>query len=130
MLTTPIQPGFTSQLTIGQPQPVTPSPGALRGPWAATRERERLQQTATPTPMVYPSGLSAPSSGLPSLSGIGSAQVAACPVFASPSPATPQACLHLYMQYVFSSTLSCDRGGEDRLQEGEVCFTKTSDQRW
>ena len=42
-LTPPIQPGFTSQLTIGQPQPVTPSPGTLRGPWAATRER--LQQT-------------------------------------------------------------------------------------
>ena len=38
-----------------------------------------------------PSGLSAPSFGLPSLSGIGSAQVAACPVFASPLPATPQA---------------------------------------
>ena len=37
-LTPPIQPGFTSQLTIGQPQPVTPSPGTLRGPWAATRE--------------------------------------------------------------------------------------------
>ena len=96
-LTPPIQPGFTSQLTIGQPQPVTPSPGTLRGPWAATRER--LQQTATPTPLVYPSGLSAPSSGLPSLSGIGSAQVAACPVFASPTPATPQTCLHPNVQY-------------------------------
>ena len=96
-LTTPIQPGFTSQLTICQPQPVIPSPGALRGPWAATRER--LQQTANPTPMVYPSGLSVPSSGLPSLSGIVSAQVAACPVFASPCPATPQTCLHPNMQY-------------------------------
>ena len=49
--------------------------------------------------MVYPSGLSASSSGLPSLSSIGSAQVAACPVFASPSPATPQTCLHPNMQY-------------------------------
>ena len=96
-LTTPIQPGFTSQLTIGQLQPVTPSPGTLRGPWAATRER--LQQTATPTSLVYPSGLSASSSSLPSLSGIGFAQVAACPVFASPSPATPQTCLHPNVQH-------------------------------
>ena len=84
-LTAPIQPGFTSQVTIGQPQRVTPSPGALRGPWAATRER--LQQTAIPTLVWFKCFF------LPSLSGIGSAQVAACPVFASPSPATPQTCL-------------------------------------
>ena len=127
-LTTPIQPDFTSQLTIGQPQPVAPLPGTLRGPWAATRER--VQQTATPAPMVYPSGLSASSSGLPSLSGIGSAQVAACPVFASPSPATPQTCLHPSVQYPPPQLAPVMEEGKDRLQEREVCFTQTSDQGW
>ena len=65
-VTNPPQPRFTSQLPIGQP--ITPLPGKLRGPWAATRER--LQETASPSPMVYPFGMSAPSSALPSLSGV------------------------------------------------------------
>ena len=96
-LTNPLQPGFTLQITVGQPQPGTPSPGTLTRPWAATRER--LQQTTTPTSMVDPSGLSAPSSGLSSLSAVCSTQGAACPVFASPSPATPHVRLHPNLQY-------------------------------
>ena len=81
--------GFTSHLTPSS-HPVPATPATLRGPWAATRER--LQQTVAPSQMLPSPCLSVPSSsGLPSLSGACSVPGVACPVFASPTPATAPA---------------------------------------
>ena len=87
-LTSPPQ-GFTSHLTPSS-HPVPATPASLRGPWAATRER--LQQTVAPSQVLPSPCLSVPSSsGLPSLSGACSVPGVACPVFASPTPATAPA---------------------------------------
>ena len=44
--------------------------------------------------LLQQQGLSSASSGLPSLSGVCSVPGVACPVYASPSPHTPHACLY------------------------------------
>ena len=87
-LTSPPQ-GFTSHLTPSS-HPVPATPATLRGPWAATRER--LQHATAPSQVLPSPCLSVPSSsGLPSLSGACSVPGVACPVFASPTPATAPA---------------------------------------
>ena len=65
-----------------------------RAPWAATRERLQHHGSAPSTPLLQQQGLSSDSSGLPSLSGVCSVPGVACPVYASPSPHTPHACLY------------------------------------
>ena len=81
--------GLTSHLTPSS-HPVPATPANLRGPWAATRER--LQQTSAPAQVLPSPCLSVPSSsGLPSLSGACSVPGVACPIFASPTPATAPA---------------------------------------
>ena len=97
---TPQMGGFTSQLTLGQPVPALPA-GNSRAPWAATRETLQQQGSAPPTPLLQQQhqGIGSVSSGLPSLSGVGSVPgVSACPIFASPSPHTPHACLYPHSQ--------------------------------
>ena len=64
----------TSQLTLGQPVPALPASNT-RAPWAATRERLQHQASVPSTPLLQPQGLGSVSSGLPSLSGVGSGKV-------------------------------------------------------
>ena len=85
--------GCTSQLALGQPVPALPA-SSMRAPWAATRERLQHQGSVPSTPLLQPQEVSSVSSGLPSLSGVGSVPGVACPVYASPSPLTPHACLY------------------------------------
>ena len=84
---TPQGGGCTSHLTLGQPVPALPASSA-RAPWAATRERLQHQASVPATPLLQHQGVGSVSSGLPSLSGVGS----------SPSPLTPQGCLYPNIQ--------------------------------
>ena len=94
---TPPGGGCASQLTLGQPVPALPA-SSTRAPWAATRERLQQQAPVPTTPLLQPQGVGSVSSGLPSLSGVGSVPGVACPVYASPSPLTPHACLYPNLQ--------------------------------
>ena len=94
---TPPSGGCTSHLTLGQPVPALPA-STTRAPWAATRERLQHQTSVPATPLLQQQGVGSVSSGLPSLSGVGSIPGVACPVYASPSPLTPQGCLYPNVQ--------------------------------
>ena len=71
---TPQGGGCTSHLTLGQPVPALPASSA-RAPWAATRERLQHQASVPATPLLQHQGVGSVSSGLPSLSGVGSIPV-------------------------------------------------------
>ena len=106
--------GCTSQLTLGQPVPALPASNT-RAPWAATRERLQHQGSVPSTPLLQPQGVGSVSSGLPSLSGVGSVPGVACPIYASPSPHTPHACLYPNPQVPLSTV---------HQEEGKIDFKR------
>ena len=73
------------------------------------------------TPLLQHQGVGSVSSGLPSLSGVGSVPGVACPVYASPSLLNPQACLYPNMQAPLP-TAPLEEGKID-FKTREVCFT-------
>ena len=82
------------------------SVSSSRAPWAATRERLQYQGSVPSTPLLQPQGVGSVSSGLPSLSGVGLVPGVACPIYASPSPHTPHACLYPNPQVPLSTVHS------------------------
>ena len=88
---TPPGGGCTSHLTLGQPVPAFPCKQHSSPVGGYQRE---TSASSFCTYYCSHQGVGSVSSGLPSLSGVGSVPGVACPVYASPSPHTPQACLY------------------------------------